>query len=282
MPEIQLAGGALDGLRLHWVGGGRGPAVVFLHGLGGFAESWRPTMAALAGRHTVLALDLPGFGRSAKPHGRYDLEFFAAAVDGFLDALGIPPATLVGHSLGGAVAVAFALRRPARVERLALIGALVPGFYRLSVPYRLAVVPALGDLLALVRSATLYKWALSRCFHTPDRATVDFLVEHAWADRTGLAARLAFLRTLRHCRDDLVARASAYRRAIATLDVPVLLVHGRLDPVIPAAACRAAAGAFPRAEARWLDACGHFPHLECPTTVNDWLAAFAAERPAAR
>jgi pimeloyl-ACP methyl ester carboxylesterase len=239
-------------------------------------------MAALAGRHTVLALDLPGFGRSAKPHGRYDLEFFAAAVDGFLDALGIPPATLVGHSLGGAVAVAFALRRPARVERLALIGALVPGFYRLSVPYRLAVVPALGDLLALVRSATLYKWALSRCFHTPDRATVDFLVEHAWADRTGLAARLAFLRTLRHCRDDLVARASAYRRAIATLDVPVLLVHGRLDPVIPAAACRAAAGAFPRAEARWLDACGHFPHLECPTTVNDWLAAFAAERPAAR
>lgn len=282
MPEVQLAGGALDGLRLHWVGDGRGPAVVFLHGLGGFAESWRPTMAALAGRHTVLALDLPGFGRSAKPRARYHLEFFAAAVEGFLDAMGIPHATLVGHSLGGAVAVTFALRRPPRVERLALLGALVPGFYTLSVPYRLAVVPGLGDGLALVRSAALYRRALSRCFYVPDRATVDFLVGHAWADRTCLTARLAFLRTLRHCRDDLVARAPAYRRAIATLDLPVLLVHGRHDPVIPAAACRAAGAVFPRAEVRWLDACGHFPHLECPSAVNDWLAAFAAERPAAR
>lgn len=282
MPEIRLAGGALDGLALHWIGGGRGPAVVFVHGLGGFAESWRPTMDALSGRHTVLALDLPGFGRSAKPNGRYDLEFFAAALHGFLDAMGLPQATLVGHSLGGAVAVACALTRPLRVERLALLGALVPGFYRLSLPYRLAACPGLGDLLALVRSAPLYKAALSRCFHVPRRAPVDFLVEHAWAERTCLAARLAFLRTLRHCRDDLVARADAYRRALATLDLPVLFVHGRHDRVIPAAACRAAAAALPRAEVRWLDACGHFPHLECAAVVNDWLAAFAAERPATR
>ncbi|HXG04133.1 MAG TPA: alpha/beta fold hydrolase [Candidatus Binatia bacterium] len=282
MPEIRLVGGALDGLTLHWIGGGRGPSVVFLHGLGGFAESWRPTMEALAGRHTVLALDLPGFGRSAKPRGRYDLEFFAAAVHGFLDAMGIPQATLVGHSLGGAVAVACALRRPSRVDRLALLGALVPGFYRLSLPYRVAVLPALGEGLALARSKRLYKAALSRCFYTPGRAHVDFLVEHAWTERTCMAARLAFLRTLRHCRDDLVARAPAYRRAIVTLDLPVLFVHGRHDPVIPAAACRAAAAAFPRAEVRWLEACGHFPQLECPASVNDWLAAFAAERPAAR
>jgi pimeloyl-ACP methyl ester carboxylesterase len=282
MPELQLVGGALDGLALHWIGGGRGPAVLFLHGLGGFAESWRPTMDALSGRHTVLALDLPGFGRSAKPRGRYDLGFFAAAVHGFLDALGVPQATLVGHSLGGAVAATCALARPSRVDRLALIGALVPGFYRLSVPYRLAAWPGLGDVLALGRSAALYKAALSRCFYAPSRAPVDFLVEHAWAERTCLAARLAFLRTLRHCRDDLVARAPAYRRALATLDLPVLFVHGRHDRVIPAAACRAAAATFPRAEVRWLDACGHFPHLECPAIVNDWLAAFAAERPAAR
>ncbi len=282
MPEVRLSGGALDGLDLHWIGKGRGPAVVFLHGLGGFAESWRPTMAALARRHTVLAVDLPGCGRSAKPAGRYDLEFFADAVHGCLDALGIAQATLVGHSLGGAVAVTCALRRPSRVERLALVSALVPGFYEPSLGYRLAASPGLGDLLALVRSARLYRRALSRCFHVPAPEHVAFLVEHDWAERTCLAARLAFLRTLRHCRDDLVRRAAAYRRAIATLDLPVLVVHGRHDRVIPADACRRAAAAFPRAELRWLEACGHFPHLECPDVVNEWLAAFAAERPAAR
>src|SRR5206468_3572485 len=71
MAELGLGGGALDGLALHYVGAGRGPAVVLLHGLGGFAESWRRTVEALAPRHTVIALDLPGFGQSAKPSAHY-------------------------------------------------------------------------------------------------------------------------------------------------------------------------------------------------------------------
>src|SRR5215470_7189080 len=152
MPELRLTGGALDGLALHYVTAGRGPAVVLLHGLGGFAESWRSTIEALAPRHTVVAIDLPGFGCSAKPRGPYGLGYFAESVAGCLDALGLGSVSLVGHSLGGAIAVAFTLSRPARVDRLALIGALVPGFYRLSLHYRLAVVPALGEIMAFSRS----------------------------------------------------------------------------------------------------------------------------------
>src|SRR5881409_2381349 len=79
MAELRLSGGALDGLTLHYVSAGRGPAVVLLHGLGGFAESWRRTVDALAPRHTVIAVDLPGFGHSAKPRTRYGLGFFAGA-----------------------------------------------------------------------------------------------------------------------------------------------------------------------------------------------------------
>ena len=67
MPEVRLEGGEIDGLALHYVRRGRGPAVVLLHGLGGFAESWRCTLDALAGRADVQAVDLPGFGRSGKP-----------------------------------------------------------------------------------------------------------------------------------------------------------------------------------------------------------------------
>ena len=282
MPELRLSGGALDGLELHYLSLGRGPAVVFLHGVGGFAESWRHTMAALAPRHTVVALDLPGFGQSTKPRGRYDLGFFAGAVGGFLEALGLGSASLVGHSMGAAVAVAFALARPTRVERLALIGALIPGFYRLSLPYRLAVLPALGEVLTLGRSARLYKASLARCFHKPDSAEIDFLVDHGYAERACWAARVAFLRTLRHTRRDLVLRAADYRRAIASLDVPVLFVHGRQDRVIPPEFCRQAATGFRRVAIRWLDDCGHFPQIEHPGAVNDWLGAFVAERPAPR
>src|ERR1041384_4041091 len=139
MPELELRGGEVDGLRLHSLVGGRGPSVVLIHGLGGFAEYWRHNAAALATRATVYALDLPGFGRSSKPHTRYPLAFFATAVRGFMDALGIGQAAIIGHSFGGAVAATYALTHPSRVERVALLGAIVPGFsYRLLLAARLA------------------------------------------------------------------------------------------------------------------------------------------------
>ena len=67
MPELRLRGGEVDGLALNYLVEGRGPAVVLVHGLGGFAESWRHNIASLAARATVYAVDLPGFGRSGKP-----------------------------------------------------------------------------------------------------------------------------------------------------------------------------------------------------------------------
>src|SRR2546430_12118012 len=143
MAELRLGGGALDGFTLHYVSAGRGPAVVLLHGLGGFAESWRRTVEALAPRYTVIAVDLPGFGRSAKPRARYSLGFFANALGGFLDGLGLGSASLGGHSLGGALAVAFSLTRPTQDERLALIGAVVPGLLRSHLPIPFARAPGI-------------------------------------------------------------------------------------------------------------------------------------------
>lgn len=279
MAVLQVLGGDLDGLPLHYLAGGRGPAVVLLHGLGGFAASWRTTMGALDRQVTAYALDLPGFGASGKPRLRYDLDLFARAVQGFLDGLGLASASLVGHSLGAAVAIHYALRYPARVERLALLSPVVPGVYRLSRTWRLGRWPVVADLAALVRCRPLYRAAVRRCFHVPCPQDVRFLVEHAWAERSGRAARTAFLATLRHVGAELVERAGDYRRAIATFDRPVLIVHGNQDPVIPAAGCRAAAAAFPRAVLRSVEGCGHFPQFEHPATVNGWLAEFLAGRP---
>ncbi|PYN07460.1 MAG: hypothetical protein DME02_11830 [Candidatus Rokuibacteriota bacterium] len=128
MPQLRLRGGEVDGLALNYLVEGRGPAVVLVHGLGGFAESWRHNIGSLAARATVYAIDLPGFGRSAKPRAAYSLAFFARTLHAFLDGVGVTHASLVGHSLGAAVAVTYALTRPARVERLALLSGCVPGF----------------------------------------------------------------------------------------------------------------------------------------------------------
>jgi pimeloyl-ACP methyl ester carboxylesterase len=283
MPDVTLRGGEVDGLSVHYVAAGRGPVVVFLHGLGGFAESWRDTMETLAPRATVFALDLPGYGRSAKPRTTYQLAYFANALHGFLDALGIGQASLVGHSLGASVAVTYALTHPARTERLALVAGLVPGFgFRMSVGHRLIALPVVGEALSLCGSAPLYRAAIARCFHAPRPEDVEFLVGHDYAMRTGPEARAAWLATARHIRTDFIERRGDYRRALATLDLPVLLVHGRQDPAVsPRHAAEAAAG-LPRAALRWVDACGHFPHLEHPQAVNGWLAEFLVGRPAPR
>src|SRR5437764_361778 len=188
MPEIRLRGGEVDGLGLHYIVEGRGPAVVLVHGLGGFAESWRHNVALLTRQATVYALDLPGFGTSAKPRAHYRLAYFALALHGFFEALGLRQASLVGHSLGAGVCVTYALTHPTRVDR----------------------------------------------------------------------------------------------RALATLDLPILLIHGRQDRVVPALHCAEVAEALPNASARWVDECGHFPQIEHATQVNGWLAEFLAARPAPR
>ena len=283
MPELELRGGEVDGLRIHYLTEGRGPAVILLHGLGGFAEYWRHNFAPLATRATVYALDLPGFGRSAKPRTRYPLRYFAQALSGFLDAMGLAQASVVGHSFGGAVAVTYALTHPSRVDRLALLGAAVPGFsYRLSWPARLAAIRGVGEALSFCGCAAVYKAALARCFHRPEAMEIDFLVDSFYAVRTGPDARAAFLATLRDLKVDFVDHAADYRRALSTLDLPVLLIHGRQDGVVPWSHCAEVARGLPRAAVRWIDHCGHFPQIEHAAVVNTWLADFLVARPAPR
>jgi pimeloyl-ACP methyl ester carboxylesterase len=283
MPELQLRGGEVDGLRLHYVVEGRGPAVIFVHGLGGFAESWRHNVRPLANRATVYSVDLPGFGESAKPRTHYRLSYFASALRGFMDGLGIAQASLVGHSLGAAVSVTLALTHPTRVERLAFVGGVVPGCnYRPSWIYRLVALRGMGELLSLGGSAKLYKAALARCFHAPDRREVDFFVDYAYTSRSDGVARAAYLATLRDVRIDFETHCEDYRRALATLQLPVLLIHGRQDRVVPAEHCAEVAGVLQHAAVRWVDACGHFPQIEHVEAVNGWLVDFLVGRPAPR
>src|SRR5262245_41265414 len=124
MPELQLRGGEVDGLRLHYVVEGRGPAVIFVHGLGGFAEAWRHNVRPLPNRPTSQSVPPPRIAQTANPRTHYRLGHSANPLRAFMDAAGLAQASLVGHSLGGAVSTTLALTHPSRVERLALVGAI--------------------------------------------------------------------------------------------------------------------------------------------------------------
>ncbi len=283
MPDVQLRGGALDGVRIHHVVDGRGPAVILVHGLGGFAESWHHNLAFLGRQATVYALDLPGFGQSSKPRIGYDLRLLADAVHGFASAVGLERVALVGHSLGGAIAITCALVYPAMVERIALLGAVAPGFdYRLAPAYRLVALRGVGELLAACMPKSVFRMALSRCFAEPVPDEVAFLVDWSYAARTSPTGRAAYLATLRGVRADFAENDEAYRTAIRRLDVPVLAIHGVQDPVVPARHCAAVVEALQRGAVRWLDRCGHFPQIEHAQTVNAWLSEFLVGRTAPR
>ena len=275
MPEIRLTGGDLDGLQLHYVEEGQGPATVLIHGLGGFAESWRHNVPELARHGRVIALDLPGSGRSGKPRRAYTLEFLAQALDRLLHTLGVDRVHLVGHSLGGAVAARYTLDHPGRVERLALLGAAVPGFdLRPSWVYRTLSLPGLGEILSRLITRGICTTALARCFDRPDPDEIRFFVDHEFAARSCSEGRAAYLSLLRSVTDDFTVGADVYRAALSQLGRGVLVVHGLQDRVIPLAHARQVAEGLGVAQPRWLDRCGHFPQIEHAEVVNTYLRDF--------
>jgi pimeloyl-ACP methyl ester carboxylesterase len=173
------------------------------------------------------------------------------------------------------VAVAYALTRPRRVERMALVSPVVPGFpLRPSLVYRLMALPGIGEVVGRMITPRICTAALERCFFAPDPAEIDFLVSHQYAARTTPEGRAAYLATLRGIRRDFNEHGLAYRAALAQWDRPALVIHGRQDRVVPIQHAQAVIEGIPRAAGRWLDRCGHFPQIEHALPVNEWLGEF--------
>src|SRR4051794_3423267 len=142
----------LHGHRVRFHRSGEGPLLVLLHGIASTADTWSPVVAGLAARHTVIAPDLLGHGHSAKPRGDYSLGAYASGVRDLVAALGYERATVVGHSLGGGIAMQFAYQFPERIERLVLVssGGLGGGGHAI---LRAAALPRSALVLAPPRGA---------------------------------------------------------------------------------------------------------------------------------
>ncbi len=245
--------------------------VLCLHGLGSNKASFFGTVAALAGDCTVHALDLPGFGSSAKPaRAPYDAHWFADAVRGYLDAMAIDRAHLIGNSMGGRIALEVAFAEPERVASLSLLAPALAFRRRQLVPLVRLLRPELAVIPHPLRAATVREqfWGL---FAEPERldpAAADVAIEefcHAYRSR---AARVAFFAAARNIYLDEARGEDGFYARLAELRPPALFVWGDQDRIIPAGFAPHVATALPAARQVILEDCGHVPQVELPERTN--------------
>jgi pimeloyl-ACP methyl ester carboxylesterase len=267
----------LHGHRVRFHRAGEGPLLVLLHGIASTADTWAPVAAALAERHTVLAPDLLGHGDSAKPRGDYSLGAYASGVRDLVAALGYDRATVVGHSLGGGIAMQFAYQFPERIERLVLISS--GGLGREVHPIlRAATLPGSELVLALLGGGWVRATggALGGALSRLGLKTGEDLggVASGIGSLADAGARGAFVQTARAAIDAGGQRVSATDRLYLAAELPTLIVWGERDPIIPAAHGRAAHAAIPGSRLEVFPGAGHFPHREEPARFVSVLEGF--------
>jgi pimeloyl-ACP methyl ester carboxylesterase len=269
----------LHGNRVRYLTAGSGPAVVLIHGITSSADTWRPAMEALAGEHTVIAPDLLGHGASAKPRGDYSLGAYASGIRDLLAALGHDRVTVVGHSLGGGVAMQFAYQFPERTQRLALVSSGGLG-REVNLLLRAAALPGAELVLPLLAPSWLGRavdgasWAGARLGLTARRDLEEMV--RGFVSLSDASARAAFLHTLRAVIDPGGQRVSGHDRLYLAASLPTLLVWGERDPIIPVAHGRAAHAAMPGSRLEVFEGSGHFPHMDATPRFVEVLDDFLA------
>ena len=283
--EFEAWSARLHGHEVIYRTAGSGPPVVLIHGMVNSSRHWREVALRLADSHTVIAPDLIGLGDSATPRGDYSLGAHAAAIRDLLTSIGIGEATIVGHSLGGGVAMQYFWQFPQRVERLVLVSS--GGLGR-------EVSPLLRGAAVPGASAAVWAAAHPRVLNALEDVAARFdrrgstrgvylrAVVRALRPLEAAGARRAFLQTLRSVIDARGQRVSATDRLYLLGPVPSLVVWGERDQTIPLEHGREAHELIPNSRFRTLPRAAHFPHLEDPEGLAATLVDFISSTEACR
>jgi pimeloyl-ACP methyl ester carboxylesterase len=260
--EITLHGHRVSFRRAGW-----GPVILLLHGVAGSSETWAPVIEPLAEKYTIVAPDLIGHGESAKPRGDYSLGAYASGLRDLLQAIGHDSATVVGHSLGGGIAMQMAYQFPERCERLVLVSSGGLG-REVNFLLRAATLPGSEVVIPVLASGQVLGAGerLARIVgRTGLRAGSD--LEELWRGLTSLhdaGARQAFVYTLRSIVDAGGQRVSARDRLYLAKEMPTLIMWGESDRIIPARHGAEAHEAMPGSRFESFPGAGHFPHRDDP------------------
>lgn len=266
----------LHGDRVAYRDEGSGEVLLLIHGMAGSSDAWRELIPRLAKNHRVVAPDLLGHGQSVKPRGDYSLGAFAVSLRDLLDELGIARATIVGHSLGGGVAMQFIYQHPDYCERLILIssGGLGPDvgwiLRLLSAPGAEFVLPVIAPSPVLKAGNKIGSWFTSSGMRNPRASEIW----RAYSSFSDAPTRAAFLRTLRSVVDYRGQAVSALNRLHVRSELPTLAIWGEDDEIIPVEHGHAAMAVRPGGRLEVLAGVGHFAHVEAPSEVADIIDDF--------
>jgi pimeloyl-ACP methyl ester carboxylesterase len=252
---------------------GRGPVLLAVHGLGGTKASFLPTLALLSRTHRVIAIDLPGFGDSVKPlRAAYDPHFFARAVCGFMDAVGIERAHLIGNSMGGRVAFEVGFRNAGRVGRI--VG-LSPSLAWLRDRPWTPLVKALRPELGLIQLTPrpVIEQAVRRFVPGGRDGWSAVGVDEFLRAYMQPRGRAAFYAALRNIYLDEPEGDEGFWTRLRTLEHESLFVWGKHDRLVPIAFAGHVREALPGAEHLELE-CGHVPQLEAPRETHARIRRF--------
>jgi pimeloyl-ACP methyl ester carboxylesterase len=256
---------------------GSGPPVVLIHGMVNSSRHWESVALRLADHYTVIAPDLIGHGDSATPRGDYSLGAHAAGIRDLLAAIGVDRATIVGHSLGGGVAMQFFYQFPQRTERLVLVSSGGLG-QEVSPLLRTAALPGASAALWIVAHPRLVDGLEDAGQRLRRRGSGKGVylqaVARALRPLARAGAREAFLQTLRSVIDVKGQRVSARDRLYLLRHMPTLIVWGERDHTIPLEHGRWAHEAAPGSRFETLPRAAHFPHLEDPAGLAAALREF--------
>jgi pimeloyl-ACP methyl ester carboxylesterase len=252
-----------------YVKAGAGPALLLLHGVGSNLRTWDRVIERLSRDHTVIAPDMLGHGESAKPRADYSLGGYANGMRDLLSILGIDRATVVGHSFGGGVAMQFAYQFPERTERVVLVGS--GGLGREVTPLlRAMTLPGAGPLLTMAEIApvrplvTRAMRLLERLPQTRGHGLDIDEVATVLDDLGTPEARWAFLHVLRAAIDPFGQVVTMLDRCYLAAAMPIMLVWGSNDRVLPVEHAFVGAAAMPGSRLEIFDGAGHFPHRDDP------------------
>jgi pimeloyl-ACP methyl ester carboxylesterase len=269
----------LHGNEIGYRSAGSGPALLLLHGIANSSETWSRVLPALAERFTVIAPDLLGHGASAAPAGDYSLGAHASGARDLLTALGHERATIVGHSLGGGIAMQFAYQFPERSERLVLVSSGGLG-REVHLLLRAAALPGADWVLPLVASRPLL--GIGRTLGgVLRRARIEpagdlEVLAHGFASLDSPGSRQAFLHTVRSVIEPGGQRVSANDRLALAARLPTLIVWGARDSIIPPEHGEAAHAAMPKSRLVVFSGAGHMPHADAPDRFVELLTEFCA------
>lgn len=279
MSAMELKTATLHGRPVSYAEAGAGPVLLLIHGMAGNFENWEAVIEPLARHHTVIAPDLPGHGLSAPGAGDYSIGALAAGLRDLLIALDHDRATLVGHSLGGGIAMQLSYQFPEVTERLVLVssGGLGP---EVSPVLRAAALPGANAFIAATAGAAGSAGAavgrgLAAVGLRPNADITE--VARGYASLTDPDRRAAFLAALRSVIGTGGQRVDARDRLYLAEGMPVLIVWGARDRIIPVHHGEQAHEVIPGSRLEIFDGVGHLPQLEAPGRFIAVLERFLEE-----